>query len=125
MLRRRMSREPLIERYLLLGLRLGKLVPGLVDAYYGPPELSAAVDAEQSSDPAALAAEAAELSAALVGCAPSWSGSRRWRGASPASRSLTQTRSSAATASGPRSSRRTSSPARTRRSPSCCPERVM
>ncbi len=30
------------ERYLVLGLRLGKHVDGLVDAYYGPPELQAA-----------------------------------------------------------------------------------
>src|SRR2546423_15724000 len=61
MLRGRMSCETLIERYLLLGLRLGNLVPGLVDAYYGPPELSARVDAEQSPDPAVLASEAAHL----------------------------------------------------------------
>ena len=35
------------ERYLVLGLRLGKHVDGLVDAYYGPPELQAQVDAEE------------------------------------------------------------------------------
>ena len=34
------------ERYLELGLRLGKHVDGLVDAYYGPPELKEQVDAE-------------------------------------------------------------------------------
>jgi len=30
--------EVTVERYLLLGLRLGRHVDGLVDAYYGPPE---------------------------------------------------------------------------------------
>jgi hypothetical protein len=48
------------ERYLRLGLRLGRHVEGIVDAYYGPPELAAAVDAEPSTDPRALAS-AAEL----------------------------------------------------------------
>ena len=32
------------ERYLELGLRLGKHVDGLVDAYYGPSELQEQVD---------------------------------------------------------------------------------
>ena len=31
----------LVERYLALGLRLGRHVDGFVDAYYGPPELAA------------------------------------------------------------------------------------
>jgi hypothetical protein len=45
------------EAYVLLGLRLGRHVEGLVDAYYGPPELKEQVDAEPLIDPAALAAE--------------------------------------------------------------------
>jgi hypothetical protein len=49
------------ERYLVLGLRLGKHVDGLVDAYYGPPELQAQVDAEETIDPAQLAADADAL----------------------------------------------------------------
>ncbi len=49
------------ERYLELGLRLGRHVDGLVDAYYGPPELKAQVDAEEPVDPARLAAEADAL----------------------------------------------------------------
>jgi hypothetical protein len=53
------------EQYLLLGLRLGKHVDGLVDAYYGPSELQAQVDAEETVDPAALAAEADALLAGL------------------------------------------------------------
>lgn len=50
-----------VERYLTLGLRLGRHVDGLVDAYYGPAELAQAVAAEQPLDPAALVAEAEAL----------------------------------------------------------------
>ena len=48
------------ERYLRLGLQVGRHVDGIVDAYYGPPELAAAVDAEPPVDPRELvfAAEA-------------------------------------------------------------------
>lgn len=46
------------ESYLLLGLRLGRHVEGLVDAYYGPPELKAQVDAEALVPAAELAAGA-------------------------------------------------------------------
>jgi hypothetical protein len=53
------------ESYLLLGLRLGKHVDGLVDAYYGPPELQEQVDAEEKIDAAQLAADADALSAEL------------------------------------------------------------
>jgi len=49
------------ERYLELGLRLGRHVDGLVDAYYGPRELKTQVDAEEPIDPARLAADADEL----------------------------------------------------------------
>jgi hypothetical protein len=49
-----------VERYLRLGLRLGRHVDGIVDAYYGPPELAAAVDAEPPVDARALVS-AAEL----------------------------------------------------------------
>ena len=34
------------ERYLRLGLQLGRHVDGIVDAYFGPPRLAAAVEAE-------------------------------------------------------------------------------
>jgi hypothetical protein len=50
-----------VERYLLLGLRLGRHVHGFVDAYYGPPELAERVDAEPLADAAALAEDAAAL----------------------------------------------------------------
>ena len=51
----------IVERYLELGLRLGRHVDGLVDAYIGPPELAEAVEQEQLRDPAALVVDAAEL----------------------------------------------------------------
>jgi hypothetical protein len=49
------------ERYLRLGLQLGRHVDGTVDAYLGPPELAAAVGAEPPADPRALVAEAESL----------------------------------------------------------------
>src|SRR5689334_20852435 len=49
------------ERYLLLGLRLGRHIDGLVDAYIGPPELREQVDGEELVAPGELAAEAAAL----------------------------------------------------------------
>jgi hypothetical protein len=54
------SGQTAVERYLRLGLQLGRHVDGIVDAYYGPPELAATVDAEPPLDPRALVA-AAEL----------------------------------------------------------------
>jgi hypothetical protein len=53
--------EPVVERYLRLGLQVGRHVDGIVDAYFGPAELSAAVDAAPPVDPHALAAEADEV----------------------------------------------------------------
>jgi hypothetical protein len=53
------------ERYLRLGLRLGRHVDGLVDAYYGPAQLKDEVDAEPVAHAATLAAEADELLGAL------------------------------------------------------------
>ncbi|HEY7563033.1 MAG TPA: hypothetical protein VH650_12735 [Gaiellaceae bacterium] len=53
--------DPAAERYLRLGLRLGRHVDGIVDAYYGPPELAAAVEAEPPVDPNSLVAEAQAL----------------------------------------------------------------
>ena len=45
-----------VERYVRLGLQIGRHVDGMVDAYFGPPELAAAVDAEPPVDPRALVA---------------------------------------------------------------------
>lgn len=53
------------EEYLLLGLRLGRHVDGLVDAYYGPQELKEEVDAEPLRPADQLAADAEALAARL------------------------------------------------------------
>jgi hypothetical protein len=53
------------EDYILLGLRLGRHVDGLVDAYYGPAELKEQVDAEPLARSAALVADADALLARL------------------------------------------------------------
>ena len=51
----------IVERYLKLGLRLGRHVDGIVDSYSGPPELAAAVEAEPVRDAGDLAADAEQL----------------------------------------------------------------
>ena len=53
------------EEYLLLGLRLGKHVDGLVDAYYGPEDLKDVVDEEPPVHAAELVADADALLASL------------------------------------------------------------
>jgi hypothetical protein len=53
------------ESYILLGLRLGRHVDGLVDSYCGPEELSREVEAEQPADPAVLVEHADALLAGL------------------------------------------------------------
>jgi len=50
-----------VEDYLELGLRLGRHIDGLVDAYYGPPELRDRVEAEPVDVPDKLRADAAAL----------------------------------------------------------------
>jgi hypothetical protein len=49
------------ERYLRLGLQLDRHVEGTVDAYYGPPEPAAAVEAEPPVDPRELVSAAEAL----------------------------------------------------------------
>jgi hypothetical protein len=53
------------ERYLLLGLRLGRHVEGVVDSYYGPAELQEQADREELVPPEQIAADAASLEAEL------------------------------------------------------------
>jgi hypothetical protein len=53
------------EDYVLLGLRLGKHVEGLVDAYYGPPGLAEQVDEEPLTAPDELVGQAERLVGAL------------------------------------------------------------
>ena len=55
----------IIDRYLELGLRLGRHVEGFVDAYYGPQQISERVAAEVVCAPELLAADAARLIADL------------------------------------------------------------
>ena len=50
-----------VERYLRLGLELGRHSDEVVDTYFGPPELAAAVDAAEPVAPAQLAATAGAL----------------------------------------------------------------
>jgi hypothetical protein len=50
-----------VERYLRLGLQIGRHVDGMVDAYFGPPELAAAVDAAPPVDPRELVSAAEAL----------------------------------------------------------------
>jgi hypothetical protein len=58
---RRRATQSAVETYLRLGLQLGRHVEGIVDSYYGPPELAAAVNAEPAVDPRALVAHAEAL----------------------------------------------------------------
>ena len=57
--------DDLVTRYIELGLRLGRLLDGFVDAYYGPIDLKRRVDNEPTPDPARLAADARRLIADL------------------------------------------------------------
>ncbi len=69
----------MIERYLLLGLRLGRHVEGYVDAYYGPAELKEQAESEELVPAAALVAEAVALRGELGALENEQR--RRWLGA--------------------------------------------
>jgi len=56
----------IVTRYLELGLALGRHVDGLVDAYYGPPELADRAAAGPPEPPAGLAAAARRLLADIA-----------------------------------------------------------
>ncbi|HKE51943.1 MAG TPA: hypothetical protein VKE25_10575 [Actinomycetes bacterium] len=59
------STESAAERYLRLGLQVGRHVDGIVDAYFGPPELAARVEAAPPIEPRTLVADAESLLAEL------------------------------------------------------------
>ncbi|RKT52571.1 DUF885 domain-containing protein [Saccharothrix australiensis] len=59
--------DRIVREYQLLGLRLGKLAPGLVDSFTGDPALRRQVDDEPRPHPVALAERAALLRRELVG----------------------------------------------------------
>jgi hypothetical protein len=76
-----MAEPDVVERYIELGLRLGRHVEGFVDAYYGPAELGDRVAAEPVRPPGELAADAGRLIADLdagEGAADVDAGRRRW-----------------------------------------------
>ncbi|HEX6725366.1 MAG TPA: hypothetical protein VF073_08965 [Gaiella sp.] len=57
--------DTLAERYVLLGLELGRHVEGIAEAYFGPPELAEAVDAAPLVEPRELVDRADALLADL------------------------------------------------------------
>ncbi len=65
-----MAADGLVEAYLTLGLRLGRHIDGMVDAYYGPRQWLEAVDAEPLSPPERLVAGARALLADIDAGAP-------------------------------------------------------
>lgn len=71
----------LAERYCRLGLALGRHLPGLVDAYYGPPELRAAAESGPLVQPGALAAELRDVALRLAQGEPIDDGDHRDDGA--------------------------------------------
>ena len=82
-----MASDGLVEEYLTLGLRLGRHIDGLVDAYYGPAERAAAVESEPVHPPEQLVAEARSLLAAIDAGVPlDPTGSGGEDGAAPARR---------------------------------------
>jgi hypothetical protein len=67
-----------VERYLALGLALGRHVDGLVDAYYGPPHLAARAASSPPRPPAQLRDDARRLLADLDAGGELEPSRRRW-----------------------------------------------
>jgi hypothetical protein len=67
-----------VSRYLELGLRLGRHVDGLVDAYFGPTDLKDRVDAEPVRPPGQLAADARHLLVDIDAASDVDSARRHW-----------------------------------------------
>ena len=110
------------ERYVRLGLQLGRHVDGIVDAYFGPPEMAAAVEAEPLVDPRELIS-AADLLVDELG--DGWLrdqviGVRSYAAGWRVSRARTPTRSRGATASGRPQPTKPCSPLPTSGSRRCC-----
>jgi hypothetical protein len=53
--------DPIAREYLLLALRLGQRIEGLIDGYFGPADLKAQADTERLRSPSMLADDAAGL----------------------------------------------------------------
>jgi hypothetical protein len=62
--------DPIASEYLVLALRLEQLVPGVVDAYFGPRDLKAQVDLEPRSQAQRLAEDAAGLRERVASAVP-------------------------------------------------------
>ncbi|MGH9116292.1 MAG: DUF885 domain-containing protein [Acidimicrobiales bacterium] len=73
-----MPDEDPIERYLRLGLAIGRHIAGFVDAYYGPAELADEAGAGPPVDPAGLAERSRRLLADLSAGGDLDAGRRRW-----------------------------------------------
>ncbi len=58
--------DPIARDYLLLALRLDRLIPGLVDGYFGPADLRAQAEAEEPAAPSRLRDDAADIRARVV-----------------------------------------------------------
>jgi hypothetical protein len=58
--------DPVARDYLFLGLRLEQHIAGIVDGYFGPAVIKAAVDTEQLRPPARLRGDAVDLRARLA-----------------------------------------------------------
>ncbi len=73
-----MSGEELVEEYISLGLALGRHIDGLVDVYYGPPELAERAALGPPLDPGMLADRARHLLGDLSGESALEPSRRRW-----------------------------------------------
>jgi hypothetical protein len=69
--------EESVRRYIELGLALGRHIDGMVDAYYGPPELAQRAAAGPALAPGALAEDARRLLAELEAGSPDLPAPRR------------------------------------------------
>src|SRR5258705_156524 len=72
-----MSEPGVVERYIELGLGLGRHVDGFVDAYFGPQEIADRVERAPITPPATLAEEARRLLADIEGGADDLDAGRR------------------------------------------------
>ena len=73
-----MTIDSLVERYLTLGLRIGRHVPDFVDAYYGPAELESEVDAAPPPPAETLVEESGRLLADVRAASDLEQQRRRW-----------------------------------------------
>ena len=73
-----MTAPDTVRRYIETGLALGRHVDGLVDAYYGPPDLADRAAAGPAVPPARIAADARRLLADLEGDTGLAPGRRHW-----------------------------------------------